>query len=344
LCSIASPSFIPIHDRADLLSAEHAQEIILEREVELRGSWIPLAPRPSEKLIIDAPRLVPLAAHHVEAAELRDALAKLDVRAASRHVRGDGDDAQLAGLGDDLRLLLVVLGVQDVMRQLARLQQVRHQFRYVDRVRPHEDGAALLVQTSDFVGRRLELGLARSEERVGLRVAAKRLIGRDGEDRERVDLLELLFLGLRGSRHAAESLVELKVVLQRDLGQRLRLALDRNALFRLQRLVQAVRVPPIGHEAAGELVDDHDAVFSDDVLLLPVEHVESAQRVLDVMLSLDVVGRKEVLHAELALRPVDALIGQGEALRFLVDFEVLVAAETPCERREFPVQVVGLGG
>ena len=45
-----------------------------------------------------------------------DVAAEHDVGAAAGHVGGDGDRAAPAGLGDDAGLLLVVLGVEHVVR------------------------------------------------------------------------------------------------------------------------------------------------------------------------------------------------------------------------------------
>jgi hypothetical protein len=64
-------------------------------------------------------------------------------------------------------------------------------------------------------------------------------VGRDLDDVQAVDLDELLLLGLRRTGHAAELLVEAEVVLERDRRQRDVLLLDRDALLRLDRLVQA---------------------------------------------------------------------------------------------------------
>jgi hypothetical protein len=52
-----------------------------------------------------------------------DIAAQFDVGAAPGHVGGDGDRAQLARIGDDLRLLLVLARVQDVVGQARLLQQ-----------------------------------------------------------------------------------------------------------------------------------------------------------------------------------------------------------------------------
>ncbi len=46
-----------------------------------------------------------------------------DIRAAACHVGGDGDGALASGLGDDVRLHLVELGVQHVVRDSTLLEQ-----------------------------------------------------------------------------------------------------------------------------------------------------------------------------------------------------------------------------
>jgi hypothetical protein len=58
-------------------------------------------------------------------ARLGHADTELDVGTAAGHVRRDRDRAGLAGLRHDLRLALVVLGVEHVVRQATALKQLR---------------------------------------------------------------------------------------------------------------------------------------------------------------------------------------------------------------------------
>ena len=53
-----------------------------------------------------------------------DVAAELDVGAATGHVGGDRNRARLAGLGDDLRFLLVEAGVQHLVLDAALLQHL----------------------------------------------------------------------------------------------------------------------------------------------------------------------------------------------------------------------------
>ena len=111
-------------------------------------------------------------------------------------------------------------------------------------------------------------------DEVRLLDALQRPVGGDGDDVEVVDLGELGRLGLGRAGHARQLLVLAEVVLEGDGGERLVLALDLHLLLGLDRLVQPVAPAPARHQAAGELVHDHDAAVLDHVV-----HVEAEQRV-----------------------------------------------------------------
>jgi hypothetical protein len=59
----------------------------------------------------------------VQAAQLRYAATQLDVGPPAGHVRRNGDLAALARPGDDLRLLAVANGVEDLMAQMLGVEQ-----------------------------------------------------------------------------------------------------------------------------------------------------------------------------------------------------------------------------
>ena len=201
---------------------------------------------------------MPLGAEHVEAAELDDALAELDVDAAAGHVRRDRDRAGLARVLDDLRLALVLLRVEDVVRDPGSRQQLREVLGDLDRDRADEDGLPMLVALLDVRDDRGVLRFLRLVDEVVLVGAHDGDVRRDLDDREVVDLLELLLLRLRRARHAGELLVQPEVVLERDRRQRDVLLLIGDALLGLDRLVEALRPAAALHDAAGELVDDLD--------------------------------------------------------------------------------------
>src|SRR4029077_11614324 len=255
-----------LHDPLDPVAGEETDDVVLAREVETRLARVALAARAAAKLVVDAPRLVPLGAEHVEPADVDHAVSELDVDAAAGHVRRDRDRAPLARVLDDLGLARVLLRVEDVVLDPLARQELGEVLGRLDGNRADEDGLARLRPLLDVARHGGELPLLRPEDHVVLVGAGDVDVGGDLHDLEVVDLDELLLLGLRRTRHAGELLVQPEVVLERDRGERLVLLLDLDALLRLDRLVEAFRPAPALHDAAGELVDDlHLSVFHDVV-------------------------------------------------------------------------------
>ena len=189
--------------------------------------------------------------------ELRVA-AQHDVGAAAGHVGGHGDRPQLAGLGHDLGLLLVVLGVQDIVLDAPLFQHVGELLRLLDGHGAHQHGLALLVALGDLVDHRPELAGLGLVHHVVVVDALHRLVGGDLHDVQLVDGAELLLLGHGGARHAGELVVQAEVVLEGDGGQGLGLVGHLHVLLGLDGLVEPLVVPPAEHEPAGELVHDDD--------------------------------------------------------------------------------------
>ncbi len=142
-------------------------------------------------------------------------------------------------------------------------------------------------------------------------------MGRDHDDLEAVDLLELVRLGVRRARHAGELAVHAEVVLEGDRGDRLVLLFHLHAFLRLDGLMQAVRPAPADHRAARELVDDDHLAVLDDVVDVALEEPMSAQR------------RGQVMHEANVRRVVEALaLGEDPGAREqLLDFLVALLRE-----------------
>ena len=94
-------------------------QVVLEADEEDRATGVALPAGPAPQLVVDPAAVVPAAADHVQPAQLGDpfpvglvAAAEPDVDAPAGHLGGDGHRAVRAGLGDDRRLLGVVLGVE----------------------------------------------------------------------------------------------------------------------------------------------------------------------------------------------------------------------------------------
>ena len=262
-----------------------------------------------------------------------DVAAEHDVGAATGHVGGDRDHAGPAGLGHDLGLAGVLLGVEHRVRQLGLLEQAGDQLRILDRGRAHEHRLAARMAVADVLDHRLELLAAGLVDEVELVLAHGRQVGRDHDRLEAVDLLELVGLGVGRAGHAGELAVHAKVVLEGDRGERLVLALDRHAFLGFDGLVKTVAPAPACHEAAGELVDDHDLesvlALLHHIVLVAVVEMLRAQRCVHVVHQRD-VGRvvetrafdKQAGFAQQPLRVLVAVLGEEDLVRLLVDREV----------------------
>ncbi len=186
------------------LGAEHIEPagsqrdllLLLDIGVDLRALSFDLLRRglPSGRLALIDPIREP---HGRVAAEL-------DVRAAARHVGGDGHGARHARLRDDARFLLVIARVQDLMRDLERLQQFGQRFGFLDGRGADQDGLVPLVALLDQGDDRLVLLLRRPVDLVVAVDADHRPVRRDFQRFELVDVLELGGLGQRGAGHARE--------------------------------------------------------------------------------------------------------------------------------------------
>src|SRR5436309_13726813 len=158
---------------------------------------IALATGAAAQLSVDAPGLVPLRADNDEAARgivvaaesldlfrrevgALDLLAEgglvrrdpadltllhtgpeFDVGPPTGHVGRDRDGSRLSRLRDDLRLALVVLGVQDLVPEAAPLEHARQRLGNVHVDGAHEDRQATLVLSLDLVEDRLVFLAAR---------------------------------------------------------------------------------------------------------------------------------------------------------------------------------------
>ena len=193
-----------------------------------------------------------------------------------------------------------------------------------------------LVHPLDFVGDGNVLFMLGAVDHVGIIDAMKRLVRRNGDHVELVDFPELGGLGHGGAGHAADFVVELEEVLQRDGGQRLVLFLDADALLGFDGLVQAVAPVAARHQAAGEFIDDDHLLAVDDVVDVAFVEVMGLQGVVDQVGPLHVAGRVETLDARQLLGRPNALVGQVRRVFLLVDLEMRALFQLPGD-------LVGLG-
>ena len=110
--------------------------------------WPPPAlPARPDRLGSSAARSMPCSAQPL-ARQALGVAAQQDVHAAAGHVGGDGHRARAARLGDDAGLLLVLLGVQHVVRDALALEHLGQHLGGLDGDRADQHRLALLCSSS----------------------------------------------------------------------------------------------------------------------------------------------------------------------------------------------------
>ena len=267
--------------------------------------------------------------------------AELDVGAATGHVGGDRHCSGPAGLGDDKRLLLMVAGVEHVVRELVLLEDLGQRFRFLDTDRADQHRLLALPAIEHLLDDRVVFLTCRAIDLVIAVGAAHLLVGRDLDDFELVDVAEFLGLGHRRAGHPGELRIHPEIILEGDRGEGLVLVLDGDAFLGFERLVQAFGIAPAFHHPPGELVDDDDLVVLDDVVGVAREELVRTQRLVDVVDERDVVDvvQRAVAHqaavAQHRFYLLDPLLGEGHGFLLFVLLEILVD-----ERRDQLVDAV----
>ena len=280
---------------------------------------------------------------------------QLDIRTTTGHVRCDGHNSCATGLGNDLRLLLVELGVEDIMRYLTQTKHLAEQLGYLDGSGTDEDRTTLLDHRLNLVDDGIVFLALGAIDAVVHIVAGDGFVGRNNDYIQFVDIPELTRLGLGRTGHTRELVVHTEIVLQGNGCKGLGSPFDLHVLLRLNRLVQTVRPAATFHHTTGLLIDDlHFTVVDDIVHIFLEERVGLEQLVhgvhalgLDavigkniVFLLLFLVGRQACLvlkfrhlgahigqHEEVGVigrtgQGIDTFVGQLDGLVLLVDDEV----------------------
>src|SRR5438445_854409 len=278
-CSVAAE---PLQRRLPT-RAERFQKLVFQAQEKLGAARIALSGGAAGELAVDAQGLVSLGTDDVQTTGRDDAGAELDVRTTACHVRGDRDSPRLAGLLDDLGLLLVLASVEHLMLDGGLAQSDAQLLRCLHRAGADQHGAAELPKSADVSYDGGEFGVLIRKHPIRPLPADHRPVGRHANDAELVDSLKFAPVLRRRAAHAGELLVETEVALERDLGGVLGSHGDRHAFLGLDRLVQTVAPMAVRHPPAGEFVDDDNLVLIDQVMLVAVEAVMRVQTALDVL-------------------------------------------------------------
>jgi hypothetical protein len=127
------------------------RQFVFQAHECLGTSGIPLAGTSTEQLPVDPSGFVTLGGNHMEAVKLDDASAQANIRTPSGHVCGNGNGAFPAGIGDDASLFLMVNGIENLMIQVFRRQQVADMLTRPYAAGTDKDRTTGLMDLSDLI-------------------------------------------------------------------------------------------------------------------------------------------------------------------------------------------------
>ena len=266
-----------------------------------------------------------------------DVTAEHDVGTTAGHVGGHGDGSLAAGDGDHGGFLLMLLGVQDLVRDLGHVEQGGDHFGAFHGSGTEQHRLALGVTLGHVLDDGGQLLLLGAVDEVVLVLADHRLVGLDRQHAQLVGVHELGGLGFGRTGHARELVVHTEVVLQGDGGEGLVLGLDLHAFLGLDGLVQTLVVAAARQDTAGVLVDDEHLALGDDVVLVTQEQFLGLDGVVEVADQGGVGRLIQVVDAEEVLDLGDARVQDADDLLLLVDVVVLVAGELQHQLGELTV-------
>ena len=164
--------------------------------------------------------------------------AEHNIGAAARHIGGNGDHARPSGLGDNLRLLLVVLGVQHFVINFLLFERLRQLFGRLDRRGTHQYRCATVDTGAHILDDGFKFFLAGQIHQIIQIIPTHGHISRDHYTVQTVDLTEFKRLRIGRTGHAGQLVVDTKEILEGRRGQRLALILDLDPLLGLNGLMQ----------------------------------------------------------------------------------------------------------
>ncbi len=235
------------------------------------------------------------------------------------------------------------------------LEQLGNGLGFFDGDGPHQHRLPTLVILPDAVGQGIvflqnavdhgrEFFALGTIDHVGMLFADQRTVGRDHHDVQVVNFGKLRSFRLRRPGHAGQFLVHAEIILKRDGGQRLILALDLHAFLGFHRLVQTVRPAPPGHLSPGKFIhDDHFTVFNDVVHVFAIQRVR-AHRLIHVVHDVDVRRVRHVGQPEQTLALRKSFFRQRGGAVLLIQRVVNVLDELGNNLVDFGVLVGGLFG
>ena len=301
---------------------EQSHQIVFQGNIELGFARISLTSASAAQLVVNTPGFMPLRADDFEAARRFCFIVQLDIRTTACHVGGNRHRSVHAGIRHDLRLQFMEFGVQHFMRDAFFPEKAAEFFGSFDCDRTYQHRLFLCMGFLHRFHDGMQLLLARFIYRILMIDSSDRLVGGDLHHVHSVDITEFLLFRQGCTRHAGLFLEFIEKVLESDGGERPALPLHLNMFFRLNRLMQAIRISASRHDTAREFIHDQDLIVLHHIVLITEHQIIGPQGQNNIMLNLQVLRIRQVFNLEKALHLGHALSGQVDHLILLVHDKV----------------------
>ena len=171
---------------------------------------------------------------------LFDITAQHNVSTSAGHIGRNGDHAWPTGLGNNLGLTRVLLGIEHLMGQLLLAQQPRYQFGVFDRGCTDQHRLSSGVAVAD-IGKNRLVFFMRGAKHLILAIIANHWAMRGHHyGFEAINLLKLEGFGICRACHAGQLAIHPEIILKGNRSQRLVLGLYRYTLLGFNGLMQAI--------------------------------------------------------------------------------------------------------
>ena len=269
-----------------------------------------------------------------------------DVGTTTSHVRRNGHCALTTSHCNDLSFTRVLLGIQNLVRDLAFFEHPRQKLRLLNRCSTNQNRLSSRVAFFDIVNDRAELsGLSRIDQ-VALILTNHRTVRRNRNNTDLVGGGEFCSFGLCSTGHTRTRAlgVQTEVVLKSNSCQGLIFSLDLYAFLRFDRLVHTVVVAAPRKHTTSVLVNDQDLSPVNDVIAIAVEEFLCADCVIEEADQRSISCFIEVLDTQLILDLIDTGFKDTDGLLLLIDFVVLVANQNIGDAGELRVPAIDIAG
>ena len=224
-----------------------------------------------------------LSSQDVEATQIRYTFAKDNVGSTTCHIGGNGHIFFLPGIGDNFRLLLMMLGVEHGMGNSCPYKHLIQDFRFLNGNASHQDRLTLVIELFNLINNGLKFFPLSLINHIGIVGSDHLLVCGNDRHIQLIDIVEFSRLSIGRSGHPGEFFIHPEKILKCNCRKGLILSCNTHTLFGLHGLVQSVTPAAARHHTACKLINNHYLTVFDNVLNIFLKQPVSLDKLLGRM-------------------------------------------------------------